>query len=211
MNCETIAEKISLIVAGRLSATELADCKQHIDACADCSDVLRGTEALWLLGRHNPGPAPAGLLEKIVTGLDRRQPRKLAGQGFWLGAGFGGIVAASLVALALSLGWMGPRVTPVAASPEFYVSVGEARTMDIAIDTDRALADANISILLSGGVELDGYDGRRELTWKTDLKPGTNRLSLPIRALDASGGRLVVRLSHPDSEQVFVVDLKTQA
>jgi len=210
MNCESIAEKIPAIVAGRLSATELADCMQHIGACTDCSDALRGTEALGLLARHDPGPAPAGLLHRIATNLERRQAVRTR-SGFWLGTGFGGLVAASLVALALSLGWIGPRVVQGPAAPEFYVTVGEPRTMDVAIETDRELAGADISILLSGGIELDGYGGRRELSWKTDLKPGINRLSLPVRAVDAAGGRLVVRLSHPDSEQVFVVDLKTLA
>ena len=210
MNCEIIARNLPAIVAGRLAAADLEDCRRHIAACADCADALRGTEATSLLARHEPGPAPAGMLQTIVAELGR-QPARRTESAFWLGAGFGGIAAASLVALALSLGWiaMPPAGTP--AAPEFYVTVGEPRAMDLAIETDRDLAGADISVLLSGPVELDGYAGQRELSWKSDLKAGINRLSLPVLALDTAGGRVVVRLSHPDSEQVFVVNLRTKA
>lgn len=94
---------------------------------------------------------------------------------------------------------------------EFVVTLGEPRNMDIAIETGMPLDGASISVLLSGGVELDGYDDRRELTWTTDLEAGINRLSLPVVAIDPAGGKMVVRLDHPDSEQVFVVRLKTKA
>jgi hypothetical protein len=41
------------------------------------------------------------------------------------------------------------------------------------------------------------------------LQAGVNRLTLPVVAVDRTGGRMIVRLSHPHSEQVFVVRLKT--
>ena len=80
--------------------------------------------------------------------------------------------------------------------------------MNIAIEADRPLQDAKISILLSGDVEVDGYMDRHELSWVDDLEPGVNQLTLPIRAIGEGGGQMVVRLSHPDSEQIFVVQLK---
>jgi hypothetical protein len=80
--------------------------------------------------------------------------------------------------------------------------------MNIAIKTGRALEDAKISVLLSGDVEIDGYVDRHELTWTDDLEAGINQLTLPIRAIGEGGGQIVVRLSHPDSEQLFVVQMK---
>jgi hypothetical protein len=80
--------------------------------------------------------------------------------------------------------------------------------MNIAIEADRPLQDAQISILLSGDVEVDGYVDRRELSWTDDLEPGVNQLTLPIRAIGERGGQLVVSLSHPESVQIFVVQLK---
>jgi hypothetical protein len=36
---------------------------------------------------------------------------------------------------------------------------------------------------------------------------GVNKLSLPLLASGIGGGQMVVRLSHPDSEQMFVINL----
>jgi hypothetical protein len=94
---------------------------------------------------------------------------------------------------------------------EFVVAVREPRNMEIAIETDRPLYGASISIILTGGVELDGYGSQRELNWTADLDAGINRLSLPVVASKSSGGQIVVRMSHPESERVFVVQLKTNA
>ena len=83
--------------------------------------------------------------------------------------------------------------------------------MNVAIEADRPLQDATISILLSGDVALDGFGGEREVTWITNLEQGVNRLQLPVIALDASGGKMIVRLDHPDTEQVYVVDVDGSA
>ncbi len=210
MNCKTVAENMPGIVSGELNSTMLADCEQHIRHCENCRDALRGAESLALLKERPTAPAPEGLFERMASSLDwpAAAPRR---HGFWMGTGFGGAVAASLLALAVALGWIGPAVEEDGAVADFVVALGEPRSMDIAIETDRALAGANISIVLSGGIELDGYGHRRELSWTTDLEAGVNRLSLPVRAIDPAGGQMVVRLDHPDSEQIFVVRLNTEA
>jgi hypothetical protein len=114
-----------------------------------------------------------------------------------------------LFALALALGWIGTPTTHAPEVAEFMAALSEPRSMNVAIETDRPLEGARISILLSGGIELDGYGGRREVTWNADLQAGLNRLTLPVVAVDQAGGQMVVRLSHPHSEQIFVVRLKT--
>ena len=83
--------------------------------------------------------------------------------------------------------------------------------MDLAIEADRPLSNARITIELTGGVELDVYGSQRTVEWINDLKAGVNRLSLPVIANDLEGGRMVVRLSHPQSERIFVVRLRTEA
>jgi len=210
MNCETVAELMPALVARELSLKLAADCKQHIRHCAECQDALLGAESLALLRERPAEHAPGGMLQRVASELgavstSRRRRR------FWMGTGFGGAVAASLVALAFALGWIAPAVEESDAIAEFVVAMGEPRNMDIAIETDRALAGASISIMLSGGIELDGYGHRRELSWTTDLEAGINRLSLPVVAIDAAGGQIVVRLDHPDSDQMFVVRLKAKA
>ena len=61
--------------------------------------------------------------------------------------------------------------------------------------------------MLTGGIELDGYAGERELSWTTNLESGINRLSLPVRAITREGGSLVVQLRHPETDRLFVIDV----
>lgn len=210
MNCDIVAESIPDIVAGRLSSEALVDCKRHIAECGECSSALRGAQALAELKFREAGDVPDGLLERMSA----EAAGDAAGSGtqrFWLGSVFGGVVAAAVFGLALMLGWVGSTPTAAPEVAEFVVGLDERRVMDLAIESERPLANAKISIMLSGGVTLDGFDDRRELTWNTDIRAGVNKLSLPIRAINAQGGRMVVRLTHPDSEQVFLVNVRPGA
>lgn len=210
MKCDIVADYIPEIVAGSLTTAVLAECKRHIADCDECGQALRGAQGLAELTYRETGDMPEGLFERIQAEvLDDAG----AGDGkrFWLGSAFGGAIAATVFGVAIAFGWVGsePAVSPEVA--EFVVAVDERRVMDLAIESERALEGASISILLSGGVTLDGYDDRRELTWNTDIRAGVNKLSLPIRAINGQGGRMVVRLSHPDSEQVFLVNVRAGA
>lgn len=219
MNCEQMTDMITGMIAGTLSPAQLAEGGRHLAGCQACDDALRGAGALALLKARlkagDTGAAPPGLFDKIVAGLGEEPESNQSGRRFWLGTAFGGAIAAAFFAAALVLGWV---AFPTIFSPdnaadiaEFRVALGERRNMDLAIETDRVLEGARISILLAGSVELDGFGSRRELTWTSDLKAGVNKLSLPVVAIGQGGGQVIVRLSHPHTEQVFVVSLKTTA
>lgn len=204
MNCNDIAERIPALASGLLPSDERDTCLAHVAACEECADALRGAEAMLLLRRRDAGAAPEGLFQQV---LDQVSERREAGRTFWLGAAVGGAIAASLLVVVMMLGVL---VRPVDVAPqraEFHVSAEEPRIMHVAIETERALAGAEINILLSGDVEIDGAGGRREFSWTDDLDAGINRLSLPLRASGSGGGQMLVRLRHPDSEQMFVIDL----
>lgn len=209
MNCEQTSGNLAGLISGTLPRARAAECERHIAACSECADALAGAEAMALLKARGTEAAPPALFDEILGGLNPARQRRGGGR-FWLGAAFGGAVAASLLAAALTLGWVGTPVGTSSDVAEFQVVLGEPRNMALAIETDRPLQGARISIMLDGGVELEGYGERREITWTSDLKAGVNRLSLPVVAVDRDGGRVVVRLSHPQSEQLFVVRLKTR-
>jgi hypothetical protein len=219
MNCEQMADTITGLIAGTLSPAQLADCGRHLAGCQACDDALRGAGALALLKARlqarETGDVPPGLFDQILAGLEEAPESAQSSRRFWWGTAFGGAIAAAFFAAALVLGWVAlPTTFPpdsAAGIAEFQVALGERRNMDLAIETDRVLEGARISILLAGSVELDGFGSRRELTWTSDLKAGINKLSLPVVALGQGGGQIIVRLSHPHSEQVFVVNLKTTA
>jgi hypothetical protein len=210
MKCDIVADHIPEIVSGTLTTAVLAECKRHVAECEACGDALRGAQALAELRYRDTGDVPDGLFDRLQSDvIEDVAPN--GGARFWLGSAFGGAVAATIFGLAIALGWVESEPTVAPEVAEFVVAVDERRVMDLAIESERALDGARISILLSGGVTLDGYDDRRELTWNTDIRAGVNKLSLPIRAINGQGGRMVVRLSHPDSEQVFLVNVKAGA
>lgn len=208
MNCKDIAGNVAALARGSLTGAERDACLAHIGHCEDCAAALRGAEAMQLLRDRGPFTAPEGLFERIVDAVSTPRRDTAGTRRFWLGTAFGGAIAASLLAVVLMLGIL---VRPIDVAPraaEFYVSADEPRLMHLAIEADQALPGAEISILLSGNVEIDGTGGRRELTWTDDLEAGVNRLSLPLLARGDGGGQMVVRLRHPDSEQLFVIDLR---
>lgn len=211
MNCSDTAERIPALASGLLPVDEREACLAHVADCESCADALGGAEAMQFLRRRDAGAAPDGLFQRVLDEVSERREADLAGRRFWLGTAVGGAIAASLLAVVMMLGVL---VRPVDVAPqlaEFRVSVEEPRVMHVAIETERALAGAEISVLLSGAVEIDGAGGRREFSWTEDLDAGVNQLSLPLLAIGEGGGQMLVRLRHPDSEQIFVIDLPTDS
>jgi hypothetical protein len=208
MNCETVVEQIRALAEGTLDADERVACMNHVAVCEDCSDALRGVRAMLIVRDQAAVPGSERVFNRVMSRTNYDPHQQASRRGFWFGAGFSGAIAASLLAVAFALGLLGSPAVEVPQAAEFFVSTQEVRPMNIAIEADRPLQDAKISILLTGDVEVDGYVDRHELSWVDDLEPGVNQLTLPIRAIGERGGQMVVRLSHPDSEQIFVVQLK---
>ena len=211
MNCNDLIERIPALASGMLPVDEREGCLAHVAACEACADALRGAEAMQFLRRRDAGAAPEGLFQRVLDEVSDRQQANIAGRRFWLGTAVGGAIAASLLAVVMMLGVL---VRPVDIAPqlaEFRVSAEEPRIMHVAIETEQALPGAEISVLLSGAVEIDGAGGRREFSWTEDLEAGVNKLSLPLLASGDGGGQMLVRLTHPDSKQIFVIDLPTDS
>jgi hypothetical protein len=213
MNCEELEARVERLVRGELVPAAEDACRTHAAQCDACNDLLTGTHALLKLRDRAIDAVPPGLSATLVAGSVPRAGTALRETRFWQGAGAGAGLAAALAILMFS--WQKPATVvtePLASkAAEVVVAMDEQRLLDLAIETDKALEDARITIELTGGVELDGYGLQRIIEWNTDLKAGINRLSLPVIAVDPEGGRMVVRLSHPQSEQVFVIRLKTEA
>ncbi len=209
MSCDFDKGRIRLLAQGSLAGEQRERVLLHVDDCEDCRAALRGARALAELAARETGTPPAGLFEAVVDKAVSQPARAPRDNRFWTGAGVGAI-AASLLAVALFFGWTDTRA-PAGSVPEFVVTLEEPRQMNLAFETDRVLEGATITILLSGSVEIDGYGPRRELSWTENLEAGVNRLSLPVIANGFEGGQIVVRLEHPQSEQVFVVQLPVES
>ena len=207
MNCTEFLEHVTALTTGAMPEASRDEYRAHADVCAGCDAALRGRRATLAIEQLPLEKPPAGLFERIATDVTRSRPRRGTSRSFWAGAAVGGAVAASLLAFVLILGVFEPPADQPQTVAQFYVSADEPRMMHVAIEVDRALPGAEISILLTGNVKVQGFGNRRELNWSDDLDAGVNKLSLPLVASGEGGGQMVVRLSHPDSEQLFVIDL----
>ena len=212
MNCDFIADNMGKVVYARLPKEKMAECRRHLFTCSDCADAVRGAEALALLRNCGPRSVPEGLFDKLSSALqETSQDLETARSRTWTYAGLGSAVAATALVAIMATGWVGQGVNESEYVAQFAAAISEPTIMNVAIEADRPLQDATISILLSGDVALDGFGDEREVTWITNLEQGVNRLQLPVIALDASGGKMIVRLDHPDTEQVYVVDVDGSA
>jgi hypothetical protein len=154
-----------------------------------------------------PAPAPSrGAFERAIAAATSRAAPRPASFGFWSGLGLGAALAAS-IAIAVASFWPVARPIETAVTPQLTVALNEPRNVNISLTTDEAFADAEIHVVLSGAVGLDGYPGQRELVWKTSLDAGVNRLTLPVVATGENGGQLLVEVLHGGKRRTFLVDV----
>ena len=157
--------------------------------------------------------AAAGAFERALAAATSREAwgarRETRRPAFWLGVGVGGALAAG-IAVAVALWLPGVDTPPPAAgAPAVVLALNESRDVSVALNSPEPLADAEIRIALSGEIGLRGFAEQRELHWTTDLDRGVNQLTLPIVALGARGGQVVVEVQHGEKRRSFVVDVRT--
>ena len=210
MKCEDVMSVLQRADIGAELAKRSAS--EHLATCRDCRNAAHAL-AVLRADRDIPirGPGPESLERAIARasadgGVAAPLTRANLG-GFWLGVVAGGAMAAAL-ALAVVLV---PRGTepPAARTPQVTLNVNEERDVSVALNSPEPLENAEISIELRGDIGLRGFAGRRELRWSTNLERGSNQLTLPLVALGAGGGQVLVQVQHGDKRRSFVVDVST--
>jgi hypothetical protein len=173
------------------------------------------TETLRRALKRLPAPEPRpGFVDRALANATRQPATRakerslglahLAGRWeTWIGAAFGGAVAA-----ALTLFLLRPMEQPVPAAPMgISLALNETRAIDVLIDSERELSDATIRIVATGSVVLDGFDNEREIGWRTHLERGSNVLSLPVVARSTGDGQLVAVIEHEGRTRRMTINL----
>ena len=132
------------------------------------------------------------------TGVRRRRNR-------WMMTGFGSAIAAGLAIWIMSgLLLTAPNVPNVESGmPGVSIALEQPKTVNLVFASAAALDDAVVTLTLPDGIELDGFPGRRQISWETSLVAGKNRLPLRLIARSAQGGELTARLEHNDRDKEF--------
>ena len=206
MNCEDTNDRLVQMKNDSLTEIEQRQLSAHLESCETCQHTARAAAGLQILKDQENHTPVEGLFEMLMQNAVQPAVRASRGTGFWLGAGS---ALAAGVLLAVMSFWLitAPAPSPVEITT-YQVSLDGPRDINIAIDLEREMPGATLRVVLSGGIELDGYGSRRELTWTADLTKGVNRLTLPIMAINAMGGQLLVQVEHENKRKSLRVELR---
>lgn len=208
MRCEDAMDRIETLAQ---PGVELTAAFEHVATCADCTSALRAMHALRTL-RDEPLPQVDELA--VASAVDRalaNEPSRRYRRGFLGGIASGVALAATVAAVAFGL-WIRNLDGDGAGSvPEVRLALNEPRAVTVALESPEPLIGADVRVELRGAVALEGYAGQRELRWSTNLDRGINQLTLPVIALDANGGQVLVEVVHGDKRRTFVLDVRTTA
>ena len=182
---------------------------RHVTECEACRAAAQAITALAAERTATVPRLAEGAFERALQRAAQPPQRSAPNRrSFWLGTAVGGALAASL-AVAVTVWWLPSRVPSAAANPEVRLALHEVRPVSVSLDSPESLQGAEIHIVLTGAIALDGYAEQRELRWVTDLDRGVNQLTLPLVALGPNGGQIMVEVQHGDKRRAFVVDVQT--
>jgi hypothetical protein len=139
-----------------------------------------------VLARATAAPEPAARAPAGSGGVREALRRPAT----WWGAAAGAL-AATVACVALL--WKQPDAL---AGASVVLALNESRDVSLVIDSERALEDATIRLVVTGAVSLAGYEQQQEIEWKTSLTEGPNLLSLPMFGRAAGSGRVVAEIEH---------------
>ena len=204
MSCTHINEKLDDYMDGALDDAEIARLDDHIESCDSCRQTLTSEQRLRGLLKDYPVPAPdpaffdraLATASHVSTKGDRNR---------WIMTGFGGAIAAGLVAWIIgSILLQTPDLPdPAAGIPGVTMALEEPRTVNLVFSSATALDGAVLTVNLPAGIEIEGFAGQRQITWMTSLQAGKNILPLKLIATTPHGGELLARLEHDDRDRTF--------
>jgi hypothetical protein len=197
MDCSEFALRLDDLLDGRLHALERKSLQEHLERCADCRTRHEHAVAVLEAVRKLTPPAPhPGFIDQALSRAIRPAP---AAHSKWRPV-IGMALAASLV-LSVALGvFLATRPEPVQA---VALTIDRPETVRLMFNSAKPLKAATLSLALPENVELVGFNGRRELSWQTDLREGGNLMQLPLVARGVTKQELVASLSHGGSSKMF--------
>ena len=204
MICTQYQNMLDDYLDGSLSVIQLNNTQAHLNTCRTCRDFFNQSEKILAALKDMPvPPAKLGYEQRVLSFLDKKQSQSKN----WFIAGFGSAVAASF-ALWLVLS----PLTTVDSKKMNNVNliVQQKQTVDLVFTLADELTDATLTLELPHKIEISGFPGKRQLTWKTSFKKGSNRLALPLIAKENFDGILVAHLSNKGKTKSFRIQIDTR-
>jgi len=206
MNCQEFIAQLDEYMDGEMAPGVIDAASAHLHSCSNCQRRLARRHELRASLRSLAVPSPRPeFFEHAVSHARRPEPSRFPAGSRLIGAA----LAASLV-LWFGFGWLPGVVSPPQTGelPGIVIALHETRTVQLAFNSEQALAGATLHIRLPDGVQMRGFPGQREIRWRTDLARGVNLLSLPLTAMAASEGVLLARLEYDAQSTELIIPLR---
>ncbi len=202
MHCADLLKQIDDQLDNQLSEAESAEMSSHLDHCADCRQAVAEEKALRDILRDLPIPdASAGFAARAL----RRAAAVNASHHPVRNRAFVGGFAAALVAgivLWFVTGLYGPTGEFGTSQPqlaELSIGLYETRRVQLSFNAPEDMERVRVSLILPEHVELEGYPGRKQIAWFTNLHKGDNVLTLPLNALRSEKGIFTAKIGTGES------------
>jgi len=214
MQCSDFYKQIDDRLDKELSDMACVEMDTHIEQCASCRDALREEQALRQALRDipvpeaTPGFAARALRRAAAANAVAHHPHR----NRTFAAGFAAAFVAGIV-LWFVTGIFGPEGEYGTSQPQLAqlsISLHETRRVKLAFNSPEDMERVRVSLVLPDHVELEGYPGRKQIAWYTDLRKGDNVLTLPLSALRSDEGVFTAEIGHGQTAQKIQINLNVE-
>lgn len=183
-----------------------SELEAHLQECEACRDYARERQLVELLASLPVREPEPGLEDRVLRQALGRSRPSAAGVHLRLALATAASVALAVL-VTLQFHSQGDATEPVEAIQTAVVKaqLQQTRMVDVLFTSPRRLDDALITVQLEDNLALEGYNGIHNLQWRTTLKSGHNKLSLPVRLLQGESARLTVVVEHEGARKRFTV------
>lgn len=209
MPCTEFKNSLDDYVDGLLPAERKSVQDRHLAECQNCQRLLaREKDLRELLRNYGASAMPAppdAWFDEALENACRAGERE--GRNRWLSTGVAAALVASVAVWIVSSALLDvtPVVTPRADIPSVTMTLAQPQTVNLLFSSATELNNAELTLLLPPGVSLAGFEGQREVTWRTSLRAGRNILPLTLVGQLRAEGELQAILTHGDDDRAFRV------
>ncbi len=211
MHCEDTLRQLDEYLDGSLPKDPHNAITRHLQYCPGCRQKYEQAQQL-LLALHTMPVAPprAGYTQRVTGFLHISEaPIHRLRTPLWFATGFATAMLTVFVVWFM-LSMPTNRLSETAVSTvTLHVVPHQVRKVDLVFNSPIHIQQATLRIELPAGVELAGYAQQHFLQWQTELKQGSNRLTLPLIVKANVGGTLTASLSHEGRTRTFKVNIVT--
>jgi hypothetical protein len=203
MPCQQLNDMFDDYIDGLCA--DAAPLDRHVASCSDCRErVARERQLRAALADYASASVPqpdSGFFARALAVAVQDRGRKQHNRG-WL-KGFGSAMAAGLVIWLVAGDWMQTRERQADAQLQVTMALENPRTINLVFSSATDLRNATLTVSLPPGIEIQGFQGQREISWMTSLREGRNVLPLKLIAISPQGGEILATLQHDDDNKTF--------